>query len=55
MTKNIDIVPKFVCPISENKHLNEMMQRMYTKKQLLTHEVYVDGDCFHVEVPEDKF
>lgn len=55
VTKNISIIPKFVCPISENKHLNSMMQRMFTKKQLLTHEVNVDGDCFDVEVPEDKF
>ena len=32
-----------------------MINRIITKDYLLIHEVYVDGDCFTINVPEDKF
>lgn len=59
VTKNMGMGPKLVCPIPKDERLSKpltnMINRIITKEYLLIHEVYVDRDCFTVNVPEDKF
>ena len=54
-TKKINIFPKIRIPISNNEHFTRVFNRLISKEYLLVYQVLVDGDCFDITVPEDKF
>jgi|TARA_B110000305_G_C18828969_1_gene354869 hypothetical protein len=54
-TRKINIFPKIRIPISNNEHCIRVFNCLISKEHLLVYQVSVDGDCFDIVVPEDKF